>query len=215
MGTAFASKNKNYTNVLLSLQAQINDFKATSINNVHSEYQQQVQAFNASSQGSNSVVASLLTRYNTFKETRDFTNNAAVAIINAEVATAQGVLNNASLDRSTYAATGGQQMRAVEGRLSTNQRILTDGVQQVNTAAAAGNRAVSQSAKSITDLADEINDKLADKIATINSNATLLSSSITNMMAGLDDSFFSLENSIESLRSYINADFTAYKQASH
>lgn len=179
---------------------------------MRTEYKQQVLLLNASSQGSNSVVASLVSRYNTLRETRDYANNDAMAAVNTAVADAQGGLNNASLSQTAFSDYAAEQTGEVGGRLGTNQRILTGAVEQVNGAVRAGNATLDRSAKSITDLADEINSKLTLNIAAMNSNALTLRNSVWTMLSELDDSFFSLEDSVQRLRNIINADISKYDE---
>ena len=205
-------KNKNYVTTLLGLQAQINEVKATPINNVRTEYKQQVVLLNTTDSGSKSVVASLVSRYNTLRETRDFANNAVMGKANTAVAGAQSSLNNASLGNKAFSDFAMEQGGVAEAKLRAAQGVLTSAEAGTNQAVAVGNRALAQSARTITDLATEINTVLAGKINAINSNAARLRTSVSAMLTELDDTFTSLESSIQRLRAIINADIAKFDE---
>jgi cell division septum initiation protein DivIVA len=213
MQTTYASTNKGYVTTINDLKAQMSAFASSTTANVRTQYNAAVASYNSSSDGTTSLVGSLISRYNDLITTRQNAQAAAMALVNAAVATAEGVNNNATSDSSAYAATAGRAANQRMAAAAAANKILTDAIASTNAAVAQGTATNTASAKTITDLAAEINRKLTSTaVSGIMSASKTLETSVTGMLADLDDSFFSLENSVQRLRTIINNDFSAHSE---
>lgn len=213
MQTQYSDTNKGYVTTLNDLKTQMSDFNTNTVQDVKTQYNSQVAAYSSTFNASETNVGALLSRYTTLTETRSGDNAAAVALLNQAEASAQAVLNNASSDSTSFTSTASQAANQATATMAAATKQLTDGVANTNAAVTQGNTAVAAAAKSITDLSAEINSKLGGtKAANINTAAGTLRTSVTTMMTELDDTFFSLENSINRMRALINADFSNFTE---
>ena len=214
MQTTYAGTNKGYVTTLNDLISQITNFAATTTASVRTQFGAAAATFNSSSDATTSLVGSLLSRYNDLRTSRQTAQATAIELVNAAVATAEGVNNAASSDATDYITTAESAASQRSASVAAANKVLTDAVDDTNDAIAQGTTANTAAAKTITELADQIKNKLTTKIPGITAATKTLEASVIAMLAHLDDSFFSLENSVQRMRTIINADFSAFNESS-